>query len=49
MHKPLRCSPAPAPTAVDMILKIATALLISFSAALVLVHAEVYFARLALS
>jgi hypothetical protein len=35
----------PAPTGVELILKIATALLISFAAALVLVHAEVYFAQ----
>ena len=45
-YKPLRCSPTSAPTAVDLTLKIATALLISFAATLVLVHAEVYFARL---
>jgi hypothetical protein len=32
------------PTPIDLILKIATALLISFAATLVLVHAEVYFA-----
>jgi hypothetical protein len=34
-----------ASTGVDLILKIGTALLISFAATLVLVHAEVYFAR----
>jgi hypothetical protein len=32
------------PIPIDLILKIATALLISFAATLVLVHAEVYFA-----
>jgi len=35
----------PTQTAVDLMLKIGTALLISFAATLVLVHAEVYFAR----
>jgi hypothetical protein len=34
----------PAPIGVDLMLKIGTALLISFAATLVLVHAEVYFA-----
>jgi hypothetical protein len=35
----------PAPTGVELILKIGTALSISFAATLVLVHAEVYFAQ----
>jgi hypothetical protein len=35
----------PASTGVDLILKISTALLISFAATLVLVHAGVYFAQ----
>jgi hypothetical protein len=52
MRKPFRYLPTamPAPikpteTGVDVILKIATAFLISFAVTLVLVHAEVYFAR----
>jgi hypothetical protein len=35
----------PASTGVDLILKIGTALLISFAATLVLVHADAYFAQ----
>ena len=35
----------PAPTYVELALKIGAALLITFAAALVLVHAEVYFTR----
>jgi len=34
-----------APTGVELILKLGTALLISFAATLVLVHAEVHFAQ----
>jgi hypothetical protein len=34
----------PAPTNIELALKIGTALLITFAATLVLVHAEVYFA-----
>jgi len=52
MHKSFRHLPTalttrikPAPTGVEMILKIGTALLIGFAAALVLIHAEVYFAQ----
>jgi hypothetical protein len=45
MHKPLRYSPTSAPTMVDLILKISTGLLMSFAAALVLVHAQAYLAR----
>jgi hypothetical protein len=48
--KPLRSSIAtrikPAPTGVDVMLKIGTALLMTFAATLVLVHAEAYFAPL---
>jgi hypothetical protein len=33
------------PTSAELILKVATALLITFAATLVLVHAQVYFAR----
>jgi hypothetical protein len=52
MHKSFRHLPTalttrikPAPTGVEMILKIGTALLIGFAATLVLIHAEVYFAQ----
>jgi hypothetical protein len=52
MHKFFRHLPTtlttqikPAPSGVELILKIGTALLISFAATLVLVHAEVYFAQ----
>jgi hypothetical protein len=34
----------PAPIGLDLLLKIGTALLISFAATLVLIHAEVFFA-----
>jgi hypothetical protein len=47
--KSLRCLPTrikPAPTAVDLALRIGTALLMTFAATLVLVQAEVYLARL---
>jgi hypothetical protein len=43
MAKPTHTRPMP--TGIELILKIATALLISFAATLVLVHAEVYFGR----
>jgi hypothetical protein len=46
--KSLRYLPTPskpATPAVDLLLKIGTALLMTFAATLVLVHAEVYFAR----
>lgn len=49
MHKSFRYLPAaattptkPATTGVDLVLKIATALLMAFAATLVLVHADVY-------
>jgi len=52
VHKSFRYLPRgmttqikPASTGVDLILKIGTALLISFAATLVLVHADVYFAQ----
>lgn len=52
MHKSFRHLPTAlttqikrAPTGVELVLKIGTALLISFAATLVLVHAEVYFAQ----
>jgi len=51
MHKFFRLPTAmttqikPAPTGVEVILKIGTALLISFAATLVLVRAQVYFAQ----
>jgi hypothetical protein len=52
MHRSFRHPPTalttqikPAPAGVEMVLKIGTALLISFAAMLVLVHAEVYFAQ----
>ena len=35
----------PAPTAVDLVLRIGTALLMTFAATLVLVYAEIYFAH----
>jgi hypothetical protein len=51
MRKPFRYLPTAVPTqtkptetGVDLILKIATAFLISFAVTLVLVHAEAYFA-----
>ena len=46
--KSLRYLPTPskpATPAVDLLLKIGTAFLMTFAATLVLVHAEVYFAR----
>jgi len=49
MHKSFRYLPAaattptkPGTTGVDLVLKIATALLMAFAATLVLVHADVY-------
>ncbi|HKF07906.1 MAG TPA: hypothetical protein VKB89_04180 [Xanthobacteraceae bacterium] len=51
MHKPSRYFPTrmptqtkPAPIGLDLLLKIGTALLISFAATLVLVHVGVFFA-----
>jgi hypothetical protein len=51
-RKPFRYLPTvmpaqikPTPTGVELILKVATALLVTFAAMLVLVHAQVYFAR----
>jgi hypothetical protein len=49
LPSPLRYFPTPtrskpAPAAVDLALNIGTALLMTFAAALVLIHAEVYFA-----
>jgi hypothetical protein len=46
--KSLRSLPTrtkPSLTAVDLILKVGTALLMTFAATLVLVHAEIYLAR----
>jgi hypothetical protein len=46
--KSLSCRPTrikPATPAVDLVLKIGTALLMTFAATLVLVHAEIYLAR----
>ena len=46
--KSLRCLPTrskPATPAVDLLLKIGTALLMTFAATLVLVHAEIYLAQ----
>ena len=49
-RKPFRYLPTvmpaqikPTPTGVELILKVATALLVTFAATLVLVHAQVYF------